>query len=354
MPRSSNTTSAIVGSEKSAAALGPLMLDLEGPAINTDEIALIQNPLVGGIIFFARNYVDRSQLQDLVGTIRRHRPDILLAVDQEGGRVQRFINGYTRLPPMQAFVRDYRRDAVATLALVTDVGWLLASEVLASGVDFSFAPVLDVDERYSVISNRAFSSSPSEVVDLAGAFVDGMHEAGMATTGKHFPGHGSVIEDSHDTLPRDQRCWDDIVAKDYQPFYLLRQKLDALMPAHIVFSQIDAQPVGFSRYWLQTVVREQMRYNGVIFSDDLTMAATATYGDYPRRAALALDAGCDMVLVCNNRRGAQAVLESLQHDKRPLSMRLAQMRRRQQPSWDALEQSSRRQATIDKLQRYID
>lgn len=348
-----NGTSSTPTNTDLSAALGPLMLDLEGPNINDDEIELIQNQVVGGVILFARNYVDRQQLHTLVNAIRRHRPDILLAVDQEGGRVQRFVDGFTRLPPMQAFAEDYRRDATATLALVEDVGWLMASEVLAAGLDFSFAPVLDIDEqRSSVIANRAFSSKVDEVVALASVFIDGMHAAGMAATGKHFPGHGSVSEDSHETLPRDERSWEDIVASDYQPFYQLREKLDALMPAHIVFSEVDVAPVGFSSHWLKTVVREQMQFNGVIFSDDLTMSATAAYGGYPQRVALALDAGCDMVLVCNNRAGALQTLEYLENSGRSWSPRLAGMRRRQQPTWEELTESPRWQATAAMLRRY--
>lgn len=329
---------------------GPVMLDLEGLQLSAAERDLLGDPLVGGVIFFARNFQSRTQLADLVASIRERRPGLLLAVDQEGGRVQRFKNGFTRLPPMQLFLPDYRRAPADTLELVRDTGWLMAAEILAMDIDFSFAPVLDVDADYcSVIADRSFSDSADEVSELAAAFVAGMGEAGMAATGKHFPGHGGVQGDSHLVLPVDHRGWEEIERRDWQPFRRLGNDLAAVMPAHIVFSQLDSSPVGFSRFWLQDKLRDELGFRGVIFSDDLTMEGAAGAGDYGDRAELALDAGCDMVLVCNNRQGALQVLERLNAHPRQPSPRLATMRKQRDWSWADLEAERRWRDTRERL-----
>ncbi|MGQ9424635.1 beta-N-acetylhexosaminidase [Gilvimarinus sp. F26214L] len=321
---------------------GPLMLDLEGLTLTDDEKNLLREPLVGGVIFFSRNFQSRGQLEALVGEIRAVRPELLLAVDQEGGRVQRFREGFTRLPPMQSFLCGYRADPAATLERVRDAGWLMAAEILAADVDFSFAPVLDVDEEHcSVIADRAFSADPQEVSRLAEAFIEGMHEAGMAATGKHFPGHGGVRGDSHLVLPIDERNWREVEARDWQPFLQLRAILDAVMPAHIVFPAVDEQPVGFSRPWLQEKLRGQLGFEGVIFSDDLSMEGAAAGGSYGDRAELALGAGCDMVLVCNNRSGALEVLDRLKRNPPDVSPRLSTMRKRRDWDWSALQADPR-------------
>ncbi|ODS24646.1 beta-N-acetylhexosaminidase [Candidatus Endobugula sertula] len=292
--------------------IGPVMMDIEGTALTDEDRALIQHPCVGGVIYFSRNYVSIEQMTALTTEIRQLRPGILVAVDQEGGRVQRFKKGFTRLPAMQKFLPLYRKRADATLALVQDCGWLMAVELLAIGIDFSFAPVLDVDDNQcSVIADRSFSNKPEEVVELAGAFIRGMSEAGMAATGKHFPGHGSVKEDSHFELPHDHRSYQDIFQHDLIPFRQLLPSLNAVMPAHIVFSKVDRQPVGFSTHWLQTILRQELQFNGIIFSDDLTMKAAGSAGSYSQRAQAALIAGCDIILVCNQRSGVIEVLDML-------------------------------------------
>ncbi|MCW8194068.1 beta-N-acetylhexosaminidase [Proteobacteria bacterium 005FR1] len=326
------------------------MLDLEGLQLTDEERRLLADPLVGGVIFFARNYQSREQLAELVSEVRKVRPGLLLAVDQEGGRVQRFREGFTRLPPMQRFLDGYRRDPAAALQLVTDAGWLMASEILAMDIDFSFAPVLDVDDDHcSVIADRAFSDKPEEVASLGRAFIAGMHEAGMAATGKHFPGHGAVTGDSHLVLPVDERPWDAVAARDWLPFERLAGDLDAVMPAHIVFEQLDSHPVGFSRFWLQEKLRGELGFDGVIFSDDLSMEGATVAGDYGSRAELALAAGCDMVLVCNNRPGALAVLDRLRALAPTPSVRLANMARRGHPDWQSLEASERWQRTREAI-----
>lgn len=320
------------------------MIDVDGLELNQEDEQLLQQACVGGLILFQRNFSSRSQLCELVKSIRAIRQDIIIAVDQEGGRVQRLKeDGFQRLPAMQK-IKDYQEaQTAASETEVEQLGFLMASEVLACGIDISFAPVLDVDESFSsIIGDRSFSDDPREVVRLGSAFMRGMSNAGMATTGKHFPGHGAVQEDSHLTLPVDKRSWAEVEQRDLLPFAKLLPQLDALMPAHIIFSQIDEQPVGFSEYWLKTVLRDKMAYNGVIFSDDLSMEGAVQAGSYAERAKLALSAGCDMVLVCNNRQGAIEVADALQnYPLAPESQeRLMTMLARRQWAWENLASDS--------------
>jgi beta-N-acetylhexosaminidase len=303
-------------------SLGPVMLDVEGLTLAAHEIDKIRHPNTGAVILFARNYENPEQVEDLIASIRRARGgEILIAVDQEGGRVQRFQNGFTRLPPASRYAEKPE--------LAEAAGWLMASELLAVGVDFSFAPVLDVDCGISqVIGNRSFSTDPEQAAELASAFRKGMLSAGMAGTGKHFPGHGAVAPDSHLALPVDERDLGSIKAKDLLPFIrLIAEGLEGIMPAHVVFSAADDKPAGFSPFWIQQVLREELQFTGAVFSDDLSMAGASWAGDYPERAAMALAAGCDMVLVCNNPIAAEQVLEALPVAMNPLrDNRLAAMR----------------------------
>lgn len=326
--------------------LGPLMLDLEGLTLTADEIELIQNPWVGGVIFFARNFEGREQITKLVSDIRALRPELLLCVDQEGGRVQRFKEGFTRIPSMQ-LLGDRLRDGVQDAdTLLRDAGWLMASELLACGVDFSFAPVLDVDRsQCEVIADRSFSEEPELTIRSATAFIEGMREAGMAVTGKHFPGHGGVRADSHLETPYDNRSLEDLRGRDLLPFVNLSADLDAVMPAHIVFPEIDSEAVGFSSFWLQKILREELQFDGVIFSDDLSMKGADIAGGYADKACCALRAGCDMVLVCNNRQGASEVLAYLEGSEAKPSSRLLKMAARKHPDWNTLTSSERWQNT---------
>ncbi|WP_444901444.1 beta-N-acetylhexosaminidase [Microbulbifer sp. SSSA007] len=324
-----------------SAPLGPVMVDIEGLELTDADCELLRHPLVGGLIFFARNYRDRAQLQGLIADIRAVRPEILVAVDQEGGRVQRFRCEFTRLPSMQVLA------AKASEEQLQDVGWLLATELLAVGVDFSFAPVLDADDQHSrVIGDRSFCADPKRLELFARPFMRGMHEAGMATTGKHFPGHGHVLEDSHVELPEDKRSLEQVMESDALPFVdcIASSQLDAIMPAHIRFVNIDSQPVGFSRYWLQDILRGRLGFGGVIFSDDLSMEGAGAAGGYGGRVRAALEAGCDMGVICNNRDGALEALAALQ-DYIPQvesSERLKAMRGRPLiTSWSELEKSAR-------------
>lgn len=313
------------------------MLDIEGHWLTADDRHILRHPEVGGLILFARNVDHPAQVRELCAAIRRIRPDLLLAIDQEGGRVQRIRQGFVRLPSMLEI--GSRSDSVS---LARHCGWIMATEVLSVGLDFSFAPVLDIDhQRNSVIGSRSFGGDADTVTHLAHAFIQGMHSAGMAATGKHFPGHGWVDVDSHIGMPCDDRPFEEIRRTDMQPFIRLAHELDAIMPAHIVFTQVDDQPAGFSRQWLQDVLREQLTFEGVIFSDDLSMAGAQGAGDAGQRIESALRAGCDMGLVCNDRASAELALTVLQRLRVQPSPRLQRMRGqgfastdyRQQPRW---------------------
>lgn len=326
------------------------MLDLMGQTLNDDERELLRHPQVGGVILFSRNIVDMAQVQALTASIRAERPGLLLAVDQEGGRVQRLRQGFTRLPPMYRFGQLWQDDTGAAAALARDCGWLMASEVLACGLDFSFAPVLDLHTGLSeVIGDRAFSHDIDILVALATAFMQGMHEAGMATTGKHFPGHGSVEADSHLELPIDRRPLAQIREQDMVPFVRCMPVMDAVMPAHVIYEAADSNCAGFSPFWLQEILRAELAFDGVIFSDDLVMAAAAAAGDMAQRAQQALNAGCDMLLVCNNRQAALQVLNTLEKSQTPANPRLINMRRKHVPQLNELLASLRWQQTKSAL-----
>lgn len=318
-------------------SFGPVMIDIAGLTLTAEEKEKINHPNTGALILFSRNYQDPEQVAALITEIRAARHgDILIAVDQEGGRVQRFQKGFTRLPPAAFFAQHPE--------LALDAGWLMASELLAVGVDFSFAPVLDIDCGVSeIIGNRSFSTDQHLATQLASDFRAGMNEAGMAATGKHFPGHGAVALDSHLTLPVDERDLQTIRDKDLLPFReLIMEGLEAIMPAHVVYPKVAAEAAGFSPFWLQEILRNELDFDGVIFSDDLSMEGAASVGDFPERARLAMAAGCDMVLVCNNPAAATQVLDSLPIAENPVrEQRLSAMKGRiNTTSLQELQQSS--------------
>lgn len=302
--------------------LGPVMLDLAGRALGAEDREVLRHPAVGGVILFARNYQDPEQLAALTRDIHALRdPHLLIAVDQEGGRVQRFREGFTRLPPAGALGVLACRDLGQARRAAAEVGWLMAAELRAVGVDFSFAPVLDLDRGLNpVVGDRAFGRGVNAVSDLAAAWVTGVRSAGMAAVGKHFPGHGGVTADSHHELPIDPRELADIELEDLVPFErLIRRGLEAVMPAHVVYRRVDPRPAGFSEFWLRRVLRGRLGFEGVIFSDDLGMAAAAAGGGYPERARAAVAAGCDVLLVCNDRAAAIEVLDAVGDHDDPVS-----------------------------------
>ncbi|MEJ2464198.1 MAG: beta-N-acetylhexosaminidase [Candidatus Thiodiazotropha sp.] len=334
-------------------SLGPVMLDLEGETLKPEEVRLLQHPAVGGVILFSRNFSSREQLTALCEAIHQVRtPHLLIAVDHEGGRVQRFKEGFTHLPPAAWYGEHYRNNSAKGLKLTEEGGWLMASELRVCGVDFSFAPVLDLAHGVSqVIGDRAFSKEPETVSRLAHAWMQGCHSAGMAVVGKHFPGHGGVEADSHTALPIDSRRFEDIEVDDLRPFeHMIQAGMEAVMPAHVIYEKIDRHLAGFSPYWLQRVLRGQLGFQGVIFSDDLNMTAADAAGSYAARADAALKAGCDMVLVCNNRPAAIAVVEHLKdYDDPATHVRLVRMHGRKPLSLQALHMDPRWKAAVDKL-----
>ena len=306
--------------------IGALMLDIAGTELTQEDIQLLQAPQVGGMILFSRNIESPPQVRALTDHMRRIRPDILIAVDQEGGRVQRLKQGFSLLPAMGRLGDLYNTQPQKAVALAEQCGWLMAIEVLAVGIYFSFAPVLDLNDVSDVIGDRSFAQNIQDIVPLASAFMQGMKRAGMANTGKHFPGHGSVKADSHVAAPVDSRSFEDIYAKDMQTFIQLMPQLDALMPAHVIYDQIDPNPAGFSPYWIQTILRQKLKFDGVLFSDDLTMQAACVVGGADARIQAALKAGCDMGLVCNDRSAACTALEGINDLALPNQERLERMR----------------------------
>ena len=303
------------------------MVDIEGLELSPEDQQLLARPEVGGLILFARNYRDPSQLRDLVSSVRACNPELLIAVDQEGGRVQRLRHEFVELPALHSLATIYQDDPEQALILATSCAWVMAAEVLHHGIDFSFAPVLDLYTDVSeVIGDRAFAADVQTTSELGLAYINGMHEAGMIATGKHFPGHGSVAADSHHELPVDARGADVIRQEDLQVFSNCIDVLDAVMPAHVCYPAIDSECAGFSSVWLQQILRQQMGFAGIIFSDDLSMEAAKESGGPADRAAKALAAGCDMVLACNDRSAAITIADYLEAQQHGGNHRLSKLR----------------------------
>jgi beta-N-acetylhexosaminidase len=321
------------------------MLDVLGLTLSDDDIRRIRHPLTGGVILFARNYADRAQLCALTAAIDAVRPGLLIAVDHEGGRVQRFrSDGFTRLPPMRRLGALWDSDPEAAARMATAVGYVLAAELRACGVGLSFTPVLDLDYGVSgVIGDRAFHRDPRAVAYLAKSLNHGLALAGMANCGKHFPGHGYVSADSHVAVPVDNRSLTQILGQDVMPYDWLGMSLSAVMPAHVIYPQVDRQPAGFSARWL-SILRRDLGFQGVIFSDDLSMEGASVAGSVTDAARAALAAGCDMVLICNSPDKADQLLNELpqQACSATLHARLSSLLPRGgAPNWDTLQQDDR-------------
>lgn len=299
---------------------GPVMLDVVGHVLESDDRRRLLHPAVGGVILFARNFRDCAQLAALTAEIHALRaPALPIAVDHEGGRVQRFRDGFTRVPPMATLGRLWDTDPEAAGRLAMQAGLVLAAELRRYGVDFTFAPVLDLDHgRSAVIGDRAFHGRADAVSELATALLRGLAKGGMGAVGKHFPGHGFAEADSHVDMPVDPRSLSQLRAADLVPFArLVAAGLEGIMPAHVVYPAITADPAGYSRFWLQQILRTEMGFKGVIFSDDLTMVGAHGAGDIVNRARVALDAGCDVVLVCNDPAAADRLLDGLDRPATP-------------------------------------
>ncbi|HSN18792.1 MAG TPA: beta-N-acetylhexosaminidase [Gammaproteobacteria bacterium] len=339
-------------------SLGPLLVDVAGISLAAEDRELLKHPLVGGVILFTRNFADVKQLQALVRDIHGLRePRLLVTVDHEGGRVQRFREEFTVLPPARLFGQIYDRDPKEADRLAELSAWLLAAELRACGVDLSFAPVVDLDfGASSVIGDRAFHADPHVVSELARSWVLGMRRAGMGACAKHFPGHGYVQGDSHLMLPVDPRPLETLQHKDLVPYErLFRLDMASVMMAHVVYEQVDALPASLSKRWIQGELRRRLHFEGVVFCDDLSMRGAEKAGDYLDRAVAALDAGCDMLPVCNNRAGVEAIVQGLKREPDPVSgWRLTRLHGGETPSWDELRSGNDWRRAREALARYSD
>jgi beta-N-acetylhexosaminidase len=316
---------------KTRLPLGPAVIDVVGPTLTDEDRNRLRHPAAGGVILFSRNYENPEQLSTLTTEIARLRePELLLCVDHEGGRVQRFREGFSTIPPMRTLGKLWDRDRDAARETARAIAYVVGAELAAHGVDFSFAPVLDLDYgSSSVIGDRALHFDPTAVGALGACIVKGFADAGMGAVGKHFPGHGYAEADSHVAVPRDERKFADILKKDLVPFRAtIEAGLAGVMPAHVIYGQVDAEPAGYSKHWLQEVLRGKLGFQGIIFSDDLSMEGASVAGGVPERARAALAAGCDMVLLCNDPAGQEVLLDSLKDFPLASAERVERMRKK--------------------------
>lgn len=337
-------------------SLGPVMLDVAGLALTDEDRKRLAHKQVGGVILFSRNYESPGQLKSLVDEIHAIRnPRLVVAVDQEGGRVQRFRDRFQSLPAVARLGELYDQDQDLAIEYSQSFGWIMASELLYYGIDLSFAPVLDLGNPISsVIGDRAFHHKPECVSRLANAWIRGMSQAGMEAVGKHFPGHGSVEGDSHHVMPFDRREYLEIEASDIIPFRrVIDTHLAGMMMAHVVYDQVDSLAAGYSKTWIENILRQQLEFTGIVFSDDLSMSGAESVGGYAERARLALDAGCDILLVCNNSAGADEVLDSLQDYNNPTSqLRMVRLHGKPDRSSCRLFASKEWQQATARLQKF--
>jgi beta-N-acetylhexosaminidase len=323
------------------------MVDIEGISLSDEDKLLIESKHVGGIIFFERNFTSFEQIKDLVDQIKNIKENIIIAVDQEGGKVQRFDKDFTKIPSMQK-VSEYAKN-INDISFLKEIGWLISSELVAAGIDINFAPVLDIDKNTSsIIGDRAFSDKAEEVIFLASRFIDGMHEAGMKSTGKHFPGHGGIYADSHKEIAKDSRTLDELLQSDIKTYTELVKKLDAVMCAHVLYPSIDSNIPSFSKYWIKDILKREIQYDGIVLSDDLSMFGAGDEA-YPSKAMKSINAGCDMILVCNNRKEISNIINAFEENEVSLSNKIYKMKKDLDIDWNELRVSKRRSIIKDKL-----
>tara|TARA_B100000609_G_scaffold66364_1_gene52336 strand:+ start:1750 stop:2760 length:1011 start_codon:yes stop_codon:yes gene_type:complete len=328
---------------------GRIMIDVAGTSISKEDKHLIANKNIGGIIFFSRNFISLEQIQNLIIEIKSVKENILFAVDQEGGRVQRFTGEFSKLPSLQEIYKYSKENNDPDFC--KEIAWLTSSELIAAGIDVNFAPVVDLNEGSSmIIGDRSFSSNSDDVIKFAENYIEGMHQAGMKATAKHFPGHGGVVEDSHMVLPEDKRSLEELMLSDIKPYLKLSEKIDAVMCAHVLFSSIDINIPSYSNFWLNKFLREQLKYKGIVFSDDLSMVGAGDY-ECKYRAQKSIEAGCDMILICNNRKD---VIETVKHfDELGIDpvKKISTMKINNQINWDELIESEKVISIKNKLKQ---
>ena len=326
---------------------GRLMIDVDGKSLSEDDKFLISKNHIGGLILFSRNFDSYDQLKNLVKEIHAIKENIIIAVDQEGGRVQRFEKEFTKIPSMREVSIFKREDD--DQEFIKDLAWLVSSELISVGIDINFAPVLDINRNISsIIGDRSFSDNFSELINNASDYIDGMHEAGMKSTGKHFPGHGNVIEDSHLELAKDQRKLQDLITTDIKPYIELKDKLDVIMCAHILFSEVDKDIPSFSRTWIKDVLRNKINYKGLILSDDLSMLGSGNQS-LSKKVRMSFDAGCDMVIICNDRPGVKEVIKYLDQTGVKLSSKISEIKSSKKINWNNLLINKRALTIKEKL-----
>lgn len=329
---------------------GKVMLDIAGTDLSDEDTNLISNKHVGGLILFSRNFESYEQLKSLIKQVKSIKHNILIAVDQEGGRVQRFDGDFTCIPSMNKIASFARKNK--DYKIFKEVGWLISSELLSAGVDINFTPVLDIDDNnQSIIGDRSFSEDIDEIVKCSSYLIDGMHEAGMKSTGKHFPGHGSVYEDSHLELPVDQKKLKYLLEHEILPYIALKNKLDAVMCAHILFQNVDSEIPSFSNKWIKNILKKRLGYQGIVFSDDLSMAGAGKDNSIAKYLK-SIDAGCDMAIICNDREGVIEILDFLNENNFDLNNRLSIMKKSDAVSWNELK-ASKRAMRIKKILKEI-
>jgi len=326
---------------------GRLIADVDGVSLSDEDKFLISSKHIGGLILFSRNYDSFDQLNNLINEIHAIKENIIIAVDQEGGRVQRFKKEFTKIPSMQEVSVYAKKNG--DRELIKDLAWLVSSELIAAGIDINFAPVLDINRNISsIIGDRSFSEKISEVISNASDYIDGMHEAGMKSTGKHFPGHGNVAEDSHLELPEDKRDLQDLINTDIKPYTKLKDKLDVIMCAHILFTSIDNRIPSFSKTWINNVLRNNLNYKGLILSDDLSMKGTGNQS-LINKVKMSFDAGCDMAIICNDRPGVKEVIDYLDKIKLEETSKISEIKSSRKISWNDLLINERALTIKNKL-----